>query len=998
MKKLLCIGLLFCLSLSSWSQKKPLDHTVYDGWQSIGERVISDNGRYVVYTVNLQEGDGWLVIRSADTAYKREIPRGYHPTITNDNRFVICLIKPLFKDTREAKIRKKKPEEMPKDSLALIDLTRDTMFKVANIKSYKTPEKGSGWLAYLAEKTTPPSAKSKPDSIGQLNNVARLADSLAHAADSLRNKIEEAKTKGLQVLQPPKKDNKKPVEETVEEGTVLTLKDLHNGETRNFNLVNDYAFSKKGNRLVIGTTRKNNDTTSRAYVLWLDPAQHAPDTVMRNPHAARNFAMDEEAKQLAFVAERDSAAKSLQKFYRLWYYTAGMDSARMIADRNTAGVSKGFTVSEYFNLYFSKSGKRLFLGLAPIRPIKDTTVPDFEKAGLDIWNYKDDDLQPVQLKNLDRDLKKSYLALWEPANNRVLALGDEKFPDILVTREGDGDVFYAGTDYGRRVARQWQGYTISDIYAINAYTGEKKMVLKGFKGSLYPSYTGRYLLLYSDRQKSYSVFNSGSGTLNRVAADAGVPFYDEENDVPDDPAPYGIAGWEKDDKHVYIYDRYAIWRIDPEIKEKSIPLYTPFARMSRISYRYIRQEHDEFYIDTARRAVFRIFYEKSKQSAYMRGTFSVLHQAGFIAGVGPYACNGMIKADSAEAYLYTRENFSSSPDLYIATDTSRLLQQGEKTTSSSLHPGGLSSIQLSRINPQQSAYLWGSAELFTWKAYTGKLTEAVLYKPAQFDSAKKYPMIVYYYERNNNTLYNYQAPSPTPSRLNISFFVSRGYVVFVPDIWYINGYPGKSAFDYIVSGTRALIKKGFIDSTKIGLQGQSWGGYQTAYVITQTHLFAAAWAGAPVVNMYSAYGGIRWESGLNRQFQYEKTQSRIGASIWERPDLYRENSPLFYLPNVQTPLVIMSNDADGAVPWYQGIEFFTAMRRLNKKIWLLEYNGEAHNLVERRNRKDIQIREQQFFDWLLKGATPPKWITDGVPATLKGIDWGLKTDQKDDVK
>jgi dipeptidyl aminopeptidase/acylaminoacyl peptidase len=222
--------------------------------------------------------------------------------------------------------------------------------------------------------------------------------------------------------------------------------------------------------------------------------------------------------------------------------------------------------------------------------------------------------------------------------------------------------------------------------------------------------------------------------------------------------------------------------------------------------------------------------------------------------------------------------------------------------------------------------------------------------------------------------------------------VSRGYVVFVPDIWYKTGYPGQSAYDYIVSGTRAVVKQGFVDSTKIGLQGQSWGGYQIAYLITQTPLYAAAWAGAPVANMFSAYGGIRWESGVNRQFQYEKTQSRIGATIWERPDLYTANSPLFHLKKVKTPLVIMANDADGAVPWYQGIEMFTAMRRLNKPVWMLNYNGEAHNLVERRNRKDIQIREQQFFDWMLKGEKPAKWLVEGVPAVMKGRDWGLSTE------
>jgi dipeptidyl aminopeptidase/acylaminoacyl peptidase len=280
-------------------------------------------------------------------------------------------------------------------------------------------------------------------------------------------------------------------------------------------------------------------------------------------------------------------------------------------------------------------------------------------------------------------------------------------------------------------------------------------------------------------------------------------------------------------------------------------------------------------------------------------------------------------------------------------------------------------------------------ELVSWKAYTGKKAEGILYYPENFDSKKKYPMIVYFYERNNQTLHNYIAPAPTGSRLNIPFFVSRGYIVFVPDIWYQKGYPGQGAYDYILSGTRAMIQKGFIDSTKIGLQGQSWGGYQIAYLINKTNLYAAAWAGAPVVNMTSAYGGIRWGPGIVRQFQYEKTQSRIGASLWERPDLYIKNSPLFSLPSVTTPLVIMSNDADDAVPWYQGIEYFTAMRRLNKKVWLLVYNNEAHNLLERKNKKDIQIREQQFFDHYLMGAPMPTWMSKGLPAIMKGRDWGL---------
>jgi dipeptidyl aminopeptidase/acylaminoacyl peptidase len=338
---------------------------------------------------------------------------------------------------------------------------------------------------------------------------------------------------------------------------------------------------------------------------------------------------------------------------------------------------------------------------------------------------------------------------------------------------------------------------------------------------------------------------------------------------------------------------------------------------------------------------------------------------------GPFLFGRVIKAKSEDAFVYTKENYQQSPNLFV-------------------NKNWKDELKLSNTNPQQKDFNWGTASLFSWKAYNGKKAQGIVYKPENFDPTKKYPLICYFYERLTDGLNQYVPPAPTASRLNISFFVSRGYIVLAPDIYYKAGHPGKGAVDYVLSGARALVKKGWVDSTRMGIQGQSWGGYQVAYIVTATSAFRAAWAGAPVVNMTSAYGGIRWESGLNRQFQYEKQQSRIGASLWDRPQLYTENSPLFHLPKVKTPVVIMSNDNDGAVPWYQGIEMFTALRRLGKPVWLLNYNGEAHNLVERKNRKDIQVREQQFFDWLLKGDREPQWLKEGVPATEKGRQWGFQ--------
>jgi dipeptidyl aminopeptidase/acylaminoacyl peptidase len=269
-------------------------------------------------------------------------------------------------------------------------------------------------------------------------------------------------------------------------------------------------------------------------------------------------------------------------------------------------------------------------------------------------------------------------------------------------------------------------------------------------------------------------------------------------------------------------------------------------------------------------------------------------------------------------------------------------------------------------------------------AQDGTPLQGLLFTPEGFDGVKKFPMMVYFYERNSETLHNYRPPAPSRSTINIPYFVSNDYVVFVPDIKYDLGLPGPSAYDCIMPGVQAVVALGGIDKENMAIQGQSWGGYQVAYLMTRTNLFKAAGAGAPVVNMTSAYGGIRWGTGMSRMFQYEQTQSRIGGTLWEKPLYFLENSPLFTLDRVNTPVLIMHNDADGSVPWYQGIEMFMGLKRLNKPAWLLQYNGEDHNLVQRKNAKDLSIRLSQFFDHYLKGAPAPLWMTEGLPAVEKG--------------
>ena len=984
------------VSVAIAQSKKTLDHTVYDNWKSIGERMISNDGAYIVYAVNPQEGDGELVIQNPQTKYKKVVPRGYNAVITEDSKYLVFKIKPSFQDTRQAKIKKKKADEMPKDTLAIIELGKDSIIKRTRVKTYKIPEEGFGFLAYHLEKPLSDSAKKKAskDSLLSKNELlVKLADSLIKkSVDSIKGNISKEELSEIitkataQIIKEGKDvadaEGDDPASTTVSEGTDLVIRNLTNNLEITFKLVSEFYFDKKGTRLLIETTKKSKDSSSKAFVLLYNLQKMRIDTILAKFNDAKNYAFDETGNQLTFVAERDSSEKALLKFYKLFYYVTGLDSARMIADKNSVGMPLGSMVSDYSRPEFSKDGNKLFFATMPIRAPKDTTLVEFEVAKVDIWNYKDEYLQPQQLKAADAESKRSYTAVYHLKENKIVQLGAEDAERVTLVNEGNADWVLAESNKGNRVESQWAGHTKSTAYVINTNTGERKAIFKNAYLNADPSPAGKFIYWYNPELKNYFTYEITTGVTKNVSDKIKVPLYDEENDVPDLPDNYGVMGWQEEDSVMFVYDQFDVWKLNPVATRQPQLLKLPFGRNRKMENRYIRLDDKERFIKEGNLMAFKVFNKEQKDHFYSFRQFLNNGFRDYQVAANSRNCNNLLMAKNSLRYIYTTESFADPINLY----TGKLLVDKDVPEDGV----GSSGLQLSDINPQQKEYNWGTAELFTWKTYIGKTSTGILYKPEDFDPKKKYPLISYFYEKLSDGLYNYSSPAPTPSRLNIPFFVSRGYIVFAPDISYTKGHPGNDAYNYVVSGARALVKKGFVDSTKMGIQGQSWGGYQVAYIITKTKLFAAAWAGAPVANMTSAYGGIRWESGLNRQFQYEKTQSRIGATLWEKPQLYIENSPLFHLPKVQTPLAIMSNDADGAVPWYQGIELFTGLRRLGKQVWLLNYNGEAHNLVERRNRKDIQIREQQFFDWLLKGERPAKWITEGVPATEKGKDWGLK--------
>jgi dipeptidyl aminopeptidase/acylaminoacyl peptidase len=382
-------------------------------------------------------------------------------------------------------------------------------------------------------------------------------------------------------------------------------------------------------------------------------------------------------------------------------------------------------------------------------------------------------------------------------------------------------------------------------------------------------------------------------------------------------------------------------------------------RNERLQFRWVRLGEDSGPIDPSKPLLLRAEHLDTRESGFWEQTLSSTGAPQKLI-MSAKAYTNPLKAKNADVVVLTATRFDEFGDLLITDSKFRNVRK------------------VSNANPQKDQFIWGTAELVRFTNLDGVPLQAALYKPANFDPNKKYPLVVYIYERLSQTVHGWKAPAPGHS-LNIPLYVSNGYLVLTPDIAYTIGYPGQSAMKCVLPAIQAVADKGYVNESAIGIQGHSWGGYQIAYMVTQTNRFKAAAAGAPVANMTSAYDGIRWGTGLPRQFQYERTQSRIGGSLWQYPSRFLENSPLFHADRVKTPLLLLHNDGDDAVPWYQGIELFLALRRLGKESYLFNYNGEPHGLRKRPNQRDYAMRMQQFFDHHLKGAAKPAWMDRGIP-------------------
>jgi dipeptidyl aminopeptidase/acylaminoacyl peptidase len=949
---LFAAALLASVSLAQ-TAKRPLTHKDYDAWRTITSQHLSNDGKFLAYGVFPQEGDGEVIVRNLVTGQEARHPAGARPappTVTTeeegpppqprsvtiafsaDSRTLVFSTFPSKAGVDKAKKEKKTAEQMPKDAMVVVNLASGAVARIDRVKQFHLAEDASGYLAYLKE-APEPAAPARGAAASQPGGD--FADQQAG-----RGGRGGAATGGGRGARP-------------EFGSDLVLRALADGAERTFPDVVEFSLTNDGKQLVYAVSSK--DTGKNGVFAVRTAGSDAAAPLLAGKGKYLKLAWDEKQTELAFLSSHDDPDAKTPK-WKLYGWDRKAPAATVLASAETPGFRKEFVISDKGNLSLSKDGTRVFFGCAPPAPEKkdEAEAATDDKAVVDLWSYKDDYLQPIQKIRAARDRDRTYTAVYSIPGRKLVQLADPQVENVTPSEDNQWVLGSDDREY-RRLADYDERY--SDEYVIDAATGARKLVVRKSHGAATWSPDGRYLLVFDG--KDWNTISVPDGKTTNLTANLPVKFWNEEIDTPSTPGPYGSAGWTKDGKAVLLYDHYDIWRVAPD-GSGAKDITAGYGRQHNLQFRHLRTETDprERWIDAAKPLLLSAANVKTWESGFFRGSVEGGEPRQLLMAAKNFAAP--VKAKDADVYLLSEQTFHEFPDLIVTDGTFKELRK------------------VSDANPQKAQFVWGTAELVPYHNADGAALEAALYKPENFDPHKKYPMMVYLYEKLTQNVNHFVNPAPGTS-INISYYVSNGYLVLTPDIFYTVGYPGQSALKCVLPAIQTVVDKGIVNEDAIGIQGHSWGGYQVAYMVTQTKRFKAVAAGAPVVDMISAYDGIRWGTGITRQFQYERTQSRIGGSIWQYPTRFIENSPIFWMDKVTTPVLILQNDADTAVPWYQGLEFFLSLRRLGKEVYLFNYNGQPHGLQNRADQKDYTIRMQQYFDHFLKGAPAPDWMRKGVP-------------------
>jgi len=959
---------------------RPLTFADLMRFRQIEEPVISKDGRWVAYSLVPDRGDAELVVQAVGSRISYQVERGRRPALSADGLWLAAAVSPSLQELETHRLQRSRAKQTtsgspepdrgsnpevstgscgeddsddtaPSDGLALVDLRDGTVVQVPRVREYVFSEDGR-WLAYLRCREPVTQPEGEPETQPEIQP--------------------EGKPPGPPEPSPaPLGDGPETPDDTRDRarlGTTLHLRRLADSTEIVIPWVATLAFNDSGSLLAYAISAP--EGRGNGVFLRRLRVEETPEVMLRQ-------AADLLVGQLLWAHDRDRLAlvsaprneAGEPGSAEIWLWTSETGLGRLVSD---ADAPEGQAVSYDARLSFSRDGERLFFGFAPPRlgateavkgsgssaaePTSDPLSIEQILADrkVDVWHPDDPRIVPNQKQRWkEHERTRSYLAVVHLGESRTVALADADLPDVAPT---DNPLVTLGRAPGPYLKElTWDG-EYSDLVAVNLVSGVRRMIAERLAAEATLSPDGRFILYYD--AEAWHLNDLRENRTIDVTSGLGVPFADEDHDYPSPPPGYGQSEWLADSSAVLIYDKYDIWQIFTDGHPPRC-VTGGQGRRRQIVFRIIDLDPDEEVLPTGATLLLEAYHDREKYDAFYSVRLGQsLPQP--LYETGRHRLEVLAKAEEVDRILFTRERYDEFPDLWIAgldlADPERL----------------------SDANPQIADLAWGEAELVEWTSLDGAPLQGVLIKPAGYQPGTRYPVLVYIYRLMSDRLNLFNEPVVN-HRPSFPLYASNGYAIFLPDIRFEIGRPGLSAVKCVVPGVQKLVDIGIADPAAIGLHGHSWGGYLTAYAITQTDYFAAAVAGAPVANMTSAYSGIRRASGLARQLQYEREQSRLGGSLWEVPELYLAGSPVLLADRIHTPLLIEFGDTDGAVPFEQGVELYLACRRLGKSCILLQYRDEPHHLKQYADKLDYSIKMKEFFDHYLKGAPAPAWMAEGVP-------------------
>jgi dipeptidyl aminopeptidase/acylaminoacyl peptidase len=907
--------LLLVLALPAAAQdKKTLSFTDLMKIRQVEQPSISADGRWVTLTAEPDRGDGEVLVNATRGPARYRVPLASHPVISRDGAWVAMRLNPTLEATETAKAG-----EAPRRGMAILFTANGTVTNFAEVQSFAFSHDGL-WLGYQRFE-----AKAAPAPAGGEPGAPATAQG-----------------------------KRKP-------GTVLVLREMASGREIEVPDVRSWAFSDQGSLLAYAAASADN-ARDGLYVRDMAAGAAGERRVHGRPFAHYQDLTWSATGTLAFVASTEDAdGEPGHGSIVAW---TGEEQAKTLVAMD--GAPRGWVVPADNTLRWSDDGGRLFFGWRPLRPDEVATSANpgsdrpfdaydtdriLEGRGVDVWHWMDQRINPQQKILWPREKDRTYLAVHHVATSRTVSLADARLEDVDVP--ATGNVAVGRSDVRYRWQSTWTGGA-TDLYVVSLADGTRTLVAEGLQGRTFASPGGRFVVYWADGD--YMLYDVASGASRNVTQGLGVDFANEDHDTPDEPGGYGVGGWTSGDAALLLYDKFDIWVV-PTDGARPWMLTGGQGRQERRQFRVVDTDPSVDAISPREQLLLSSYHDVRKGYSFWRARMDRPGVSPLLEAERRFAF--LAKAESADVVLFTREDYDEFPDLWVA---------------------GLDFVdarKVTDVNPGLTEYAWGTSELTEWRSMDGTLLQGVVIKPGNYVEGRRYPVLVYYYELFSQRLHEFNDPSVN-HRPSFPVYASDGYVVFLPDVRFEIGRPGYSATKALVPGVQHLIDIGLADPDAIALHGHSWSGYQTAHVVTQTNMFKTAITGAPVANMTSAYSGIRWGSGLARQFQYEMGQSRLSGSLWEARDEYIENSPVFFADRIHTPMLILHGDKDDAVPWYQSIELYLALRRLGKEAVFLQYRDEPHHPQKYANKLDRAMKMKEWTDYYLKGEPPAAWITEGV--------------------